>query len=108
MYIAGRFRTASRPSRTVIESALYSVFDALANSNNLYCDPVKIFLKPAQSVLKADRRLLRKARKFHLVLRRICRFLDELKRRGAGAKFSGCFNRKLYHFSTGFNRCESQ
>lgn len=31
MYIAGRLRTASRPSKTVIESAPYSVF-ALANS----------------------------------------------------------------------------
>jgi hypothetical protein len=42
MYIAGRLRTASRPSKTVIWSAPYSVF-ALANFYNLF---IKILADP--------------------------------------------------------------
>jgi hypothetical protein len=40
MYIAGLLRTASRPSRTVIDSALYSAF-ALANFEPLKLHPTE-------------------------------------------------------------------
>jgi len=69
IYIAGRFRTASRPSSTVIESALYSVFFALANCYNLKKTAVKTSLPLLRN---CDKRLSKIRRRKTRKIDRIC------------------------------------